>query len=59
MEMSHLADVDKATHEIPVAHGVDRGLGLFLRGILNNATSLHPGKPYVNQVPHSKTLCAR
>lgn len=59
VRVTHLADVDQATHEIPVAHGVDRGLGLFLGRILNNTTSLHPGKPYVNQVPQSKTMCAR
>ena len=36
----YLANVDEAAHEVSVAHDVDRVLGLFLRGVFNDATSL-------------------
>jgi hypothetical protein len=54
--LTYFADVDEATHEVPVAHGVDGVLGLVLGGVLNNTTSLHPSKSCVNQNPRAKRV---
>ena len=53
-DSAYLADIDEATHEVPVAHGVDGVLGLVLGRVLNNTASLHPSKPCVNQNPRAK-----
>lgn len=45
----YLANVDEAAHEVSVAHDVDGVLGLFLRGVLNDATSLDSKKRCVSQ----------
>ena len=39
-ERSYLADVDQATHQVPVAEGVDGGLRLVLSRVLNDTASL-------------------
>lgn len=48
---SYLSNVDQATHEVPVAEGVDGGLRLFLGGVFDNTTSLYLD---VSQVAHAK-----
>ena len=41
-ELTYLSDVDKSTHEVLVAEGVDRLLGLFSSSVFHNPGFCQP-----------------